>query len=645
MELSNVARLYVPSGKVWDVKVWKDNGKTWFQDGMQEFMEYNSISEWHVLVFRYDGNSQFHVVIFNKSASEIEYPCDPEDLEETDNENECPEHTEEGSEEDNSVEIIDVPRHFQTWGGSLKEVINENHNIAILQRRISLRPIGTKKSTTTDANSRAYKKRYLDSIRPERPSFKPTCPGKCKMKQGECEGMTESLVGRNELFEVKQGESEELDVALEKITEVTSIISDCPSDDEQNKKKLKRSAKNEDEAHKGTKSGGMAKRSVSTSTNERVIAAARTFRSQNPHCMVIMRPSYVTQYFSMYKSFLLKLQGLPNGFLRRHLKDNVQIVTLSDLEGRTWPVRRPLNRAKLGIGWKNFVIDKHLEEDDVCVFELVNRQRNELKVIIFRVIEYKLKNNRKMAETDNDTDSYKKKNRSTFTNFVIPSSNSNEKKRGEETGNTDIAGYETNETKQKESEDLDFITEIDGKVLSGKSPFPSYDELGGKKLVKYKRNIDGPHYSKQESRNYKPEAICRRLVSTEEKERTIASGKAFSSENPFCMIVMKPSYVTNTYLLNLPRDFAQKYLRKQFGSVILCGSEGRTWNVQCSISDPLKLTSGWKKFVVDNHLKENDVCVFELVKKNHNELKVFIFRVVEEMARLSHGEELSGVRK
>ncbi|KAF6151430.1 hypothetical protein GIB67_020654 [Kingdonia uniflora] len=86
MELSDVARLCVPSGKVWNVKVRKDNGKTCFQDGLQEFMEYHSISQWHVLGFRYDGNSQFHVVICNTSASEINYPCDLHDSEETDKE-------------------------------------------------------------------------------------------------------------------------------------------------------------------------------------------------------------------------------------------------------------------------------------------------------------------------------------------------------------------------------------------------------------------------------------------------------------------------------------------------------------------------------------------------------------------------------
>ncbi|KAF5189722.1 B3 domain-containing transcription factor vrn1 [Thalictrum thalictroides] len=75
-ELANVVVLKVPSKKHWEVELVEDEGQVWFQNDWQRFMEYHSISVGHFLVFRYDGNSQFSVVILDTTASEIEYLCD-----------------------------------------------------------------------------------------------------------------------------------------------------------------------------------------------------------------------------------------------------------------------------------------------------------------------------------------------------------------------------------------------------------------------------------------------------------------------------------------------------------------------------------------------------------------------------------------
>ncbi|OVA05173.1 B3 DNA binding domain [Macleaya cordata] len=73
-DLSDVAVLKVPTGATWKVElIKKPNGGVWFQNGLQEFIECHSISPGHFLVFRYDGNSQFYVLIFDMSGSEIDY--------------------------------------------------------------------------------------------------------------------------------------------------------------------------------------------------------------------------------------------------------------------------------------------------------------------------------------------------------------------------------------------------------------------------------------------------------------------------------------------------------------------------------------------------------------------------------------------
>ncbi|XP_031116792.1 B3 domain-containing transcription factor VRN1-like [Ipomoea triloba] len=73
--LPKVACLEVPTGEVSKIHVVHDSqGRIWLAKGWEEFTKNYSIREGHFLVFRYDGESHFHVLIFDKTASEIEYP-------------------------------------------------------------------------------------------------------------------------------------------------------------------------------------------------------------------------------------------------------------------------------------------------------------------------------------------------------------------------------------------------------------------------------------------------------------------------------------------------------------------------------------------------------------------------------------------
>ncbi|KAF9605101.1 hypothetical protein IFM89_013771 [Coptis chinensis] len=71
--LPNVVNLKVPSGAVSRVKLRKVDGNVWLGKGLQEFMERHYIDVGHFLVFNYDGESQFYVVIFDMSCNEIHY--------------------------------------------------------------------------------------------------------------------------------------------------------------------------------------------------------------------------------------------------------------------------------------------------------------------------------------------------------------------------------------------------------------------------------------------------------------------------------------------------------------------------------------------------------------------------------------------
>ncbi|XP_035539099.1 putative B3 domain-containing protein Os03g0621600 isoform X2 [Juglans regia] len=72
--LSNVAFLKLPNGAEWKLELTKCDGRVWLQKGWQEFMEYYSLKLGHLLVFRYEGNSHFYILVFDESATEIDYP-------------------------------------------------------------------------------------------------------------------------------------------------------------------------------------------------------------------------------------------------------------------------------------------------------------------------------------------------------------------------------------------------------------------------------------------------------------------------------------------------------------------------------------------------------------------------------------------
>ena len=73
-ELSTVATLTTLYGGIWQVGLKKADSNIWFCNGWQDFVECHSICYGYFLVFRYEGNLGFHVLIFNKTATEIQYP-------------------------------------------------------------------------------------------------------------------------------------------------------------------------------------------------------------------------------------------------------------------------------------------------------------------------------------------------------------------------------------------------------------------------------------------------------------------------------------------------------------------------------------------------------------------------------------------
>ena len=74
-ELSIVATLTIPYDGIWQVGLKKvDKNNIWFCNSWQDFIEYHSICYGYFFVFRYEENSSFHILIFDKPAIKIQYP-------------------------------------------------------------------------------------------------------------------------------------------------------------------------------------------------------------------------------------------------------------------------------------------------------------------------------------------------------------------------------------------------------------------------------------------------------------------------------------------------------------------------------------------------------------------------------------------
>lgn len=67
--------------------------------------------------------------------------------------------------------------------------------------------------------------------------------------------------------------------------------------------------------------------------------------------------------------------------------------------------------------------------------------------------------------------------------------------------------------------------------------------------------------------------------------------------------------------------------RGKYSDIKVCLTDGRTWTFRIGKERRFpRFGRGWYKFVVDNHLRAGDVCLFELIASTEAHFRVFIFR-------------------
>ncbi|KAK7308474.1 hypothetical protein VNO77_42081 [Canavalia gladiata] len=72
--MGNPVFLRFPNSTEFKVYWMNEDGDILFKNGWREFAESSCLDVSHFVVFRYEGNSRFNVIVFDKSALEIQYP-------------------------------------------------------------------------------------------------------------------------------------------------------------------------------------------------------------------------------------------------------------------------------------------------------------------------------------------------------------------------------------------------------------------------------------------------------------------------------------------------------------------------------------------------------------------------------------------
>lgn len=133
--------LKVPStGDVWEVRVTKcSNGEFWFEKGWEDFSSFYSIELGDFIVFKWEPEkSQFQVLIFNKTTTEIQYPS------------KCPTKVSDHEEDDVQVKIMSEPlrnkestlssprpsKRMKKFTGEASSSKHENHTDHALNLRL-----------------------------------------------------------------------------------------------------------------------------------------------------------------------------------------------------------------------------------------------------------------------------------------------------------------------------------------------------------------------------------------------------------------------------------------------------------------------------------------------------------------------------
>ncbi|KAM7252553.1 hypothetical protein ACFE04_024436 [Oxalis oulophora] len=311
------------------------------------------------------------------------------------------------------------------------------------------------------------------------------------------------------------------------------------------------------------------------------LETANGFVSNHPFFLVFMTASSVC-------GTRRPIVNVPSTFSRKYFKYEKDSVILHS-DGRTWPAsyysKKSHSTATLYHGWMEFAEDNHLQVGDTCAFELIDCDKLQLRVTVFR-----------LRENEPDKSRIARINRENC--------------------------YLRNDTPCT-------------MILRSAVLHPPFNAKQIKMEAKpnIRNRAKGGEGTCSVSRRMQMNIQRMKQLSADEKAFCLQTVSRLVSNHPFFVVSLPVSSVCGSTrpTLNVPSTFPRKYFKNKKDSVIL-HSDGRTWpasyysKISCSTAI---LYHGWMKFAEDNHLQIGDVCAFELIDCNKLQLRVTIFRVRE----------------
>ncbi|TYH49057.1 hypothetical protein ES332_D10G110800v1 [Gossypium tomentosum] len=364
----------------------------WLQDGWQNFAEHYSVESGHFLVFRYEGHCHFHVIIFDRTATEIEYP-DVNDNEETQKQEV---KIKQESEDDEPISIMNEISHGLRQKPGLQ--CPRPHKTMKSEPMLSGFSAGTGRgemeSTTASKVTSDEKFMVLQRVAS---AFQSTNPFFLVLMQP-------TYVSHNPKHSCILGIPREFSRLF--LKQNGNVVL-CDSNGKSWAAKYATSLGSNQRPYVrlcngwGKKSGFhgrppstdgyfSAKRERGTSytqplkARETALEKALAFTSENPFLVVVLRPSYIRTHALC----------ISNHFARKHFESALTSVdvNLCLSNGKSWPAKyhqRSIGNpnGKICHGWKAFVNDNNLQPGDVCVLEMRNHDTKiSFKVIIFKTI-------------------------------------------------------------------------------------------------------------------------------------------------------------------------------------------------------------------------------------------------------------------
>lgn len=331
------------------------------RDGWTEFVNAYSLEENDILIFKYNGNSCFSILIFDRGSL-----CE--------------------KESSYFIKKCGHSRHGnKNQKGFLKDILEE-FTQEYSYEELKLGPLKKPRKLNDEQNLISVEQ--ITSDIPETSHMKATCIDveTAKERPGDQQKSRSS-----ELVNPPYEQCIASDVHKRSLTAAHYIDVEAPEERPRNQLKswswqpvnLPRVPEKQKPPMKVLSINVAAlcsKRAISEEQKQATLHMARKQLTADSF-LAVMRPSSASRPYYL---------NIPAAWMSQHITLKTQLVQLRRNE-KTWATKlqcRPNGRAGLAVGWKEFVLDNYLEEFDVCVFKLASQKHEAviLDVSIFRVV-------------------------------------------------------------------------------------------------------------------------------------------------------------------------------------------------------------------------------------------------------------------